>query len=113
MAGIWDIVENPTGETERINVSAVHTEILAVGLTVHDKATALSKLESVLGRDLTGDAGTVGTEKGDLNAIADAISSGTVEDRLVYAAKLHSMLNAAELSLTDEAEFRTTLGITV
>lgn len=111
MAGLWNLVVG-TSE-ERINVSLLMTETMAIGLDIKTKQQAQATLEASLGRALTGSAGTLGTELGDLNKIADTFLAGAVQSKLVYAHKLEWAVNAAELNLTDEATFRSVLGIVV
>ncbi len=115
MAGLWDITwgDPDALDQERVNVSLVETELTGVALGVRTKAAALATIEASLGRSLTGTVGTLGTELGDLDQLADDFSQGATQSRLVLAHKSGFALNAAELNLIDEATFRSVLGITV
>jgi phage-related protein len=106
MAGIWEIVQGDTGEgAPRLNVSLVRTELTGLALGVRTRPQAKLNLEAKLGRVL--DA----AETTDLNALADEFETGNIQAKLVYSAKTEFALNAAELNLIDETEFRTVLGI--
>jgi hypothetical protein len=106
MAGLWDITKGDAGElVRRVNVTLLRTELTGVALSVRTRADAKTNIEGQLGRELDT------AETTDLNAIADIFETGTAEDRLVYAAKVEMTLNAAELNIINETEFRTLLGI--
>lgn len=111
MAGIWERVRGDVPEGwRRINVSFLRTELLLVGMGVRTRADAKTHIEGELGLSLSVDETT------DLDAIADEIEAGTIQSKLVYAAKMEACLNAAELrkpgvEMITETEFRTVLGI--
>jgi len=111
MAGLWDLVVGIS--EERLNVSLLMTETMAIGLDIKTKQQAQATLEASLGRAFTGSVDTLGTELGDLDEIGDIFLQGAIQSKLVYAHKLEWAVNAAELNLTDEATFRTVLGIVV
>ena len=106
MAGIWEITKGDVGEGQpRLNVSLVRTELTGLALGVRTRAQAKLNLENELGRVLSAEETT------DLDALADEFEAGTIQSKLVYSAKTEFALNAAELDLIDETEFRTVLGI--
>jgi len=107
MAGIWErVTVDPTDEAQlRLNVSLLETELTGVALGIRTRAAAKANLEAELGQALSG------AEATDLAAIADEFDAGTTQQRLVYAHKIKFVLNAAELQLIDETEFRAVLGI--
>ena len=106
MAGIWEIVKGDAGElVRRLNVSLLQTELMGVALGVRTRADAKTNLEVGLHRAL--DA----AETTDLVAMADEYETGTIQNKLVYNEKAKFALNAAELTLISETEFRTVLGI--
>lgn len=112
MSGLWDLT-TITGDEfqERLNVSLLRTELTAIALDVKTKAAAQATLEASLGRPFTGNVATVGTELGDLTKLSDDFATGATQSRLVLAHKIEWALNAAELQLTDEATFRSVLGL--
>lgn len=104
MAGIWPILA-PAGEGEHLNITLLRCELTGVALGVRTRADAKANIESWLGRSLTTEEIT------DLNAMADNFETGTVENRLVYNSKVEMALNASELGLITESQFRTLVGI--
>ena len=113
MAGLWDIAvgSNDPDAPPRINVSLLTTELTGIALGHRTTAEARTSLETEFGRAFTGNAGTIGTELGDLNALAAEINQGAVQSKLVYAHSMQWALNAAELQLIDETTFRAALNI--
>ena len=106
MAGLWNIVVGSAGENiRRLNVLLLRTELTGVAMGIRLRAAAKQNLETELGRVLTTD------EANDLISIANIFDAGTIQDKLVYAAKMEFAFNAAELNLIEETEFRTVLGI--
>lgn len=107
MAGLWDIVwSDPNAEFQkRLNVSLLETELTGLALGVRTRAQALTNLSTNLGRTLTT------SETNDLSNLADQFQAGSTQSKLVYFHKTQFALNAAELNLITEAEFRTVLGI--
>lgn len=105
MAGLWNLVGDRTEMAEHVNITLLRVELTGVALTVRTRAEAKANIENRLGRALSVDETT------DLTAIADNLEIGTTTDRLVYAAKLEMILNAGELGLSNETEFRSILGI--
>lgn len=106
MSGLFELVRNDGDDMqERINVSAIRTELTGVAFSLRTGAEAKTNLETVLGREF--DA----AETTDLSAISTQFNTGTTEDKLTYAAKLEYVLNGAEINLVDETEFRSVLGI--
>jgi hypothetical protein len=105
MAGIWELVEAPGELTLHINITLLRTELTGVALGVRTRADAKANLEGQLGRSLDT------AETTDLNAIADNFETGTTTDRLVYAAKVEMALNASELGIVNETQWRTLVGI--
>ena len=106
MAGIWERVVGGAEDAQRLNVSLLRTELTGVALGIRTLAEGKAALEAELGATLNT------AETTDLTAISGAIDAGTTQQRLVYAAKMEFALNAAELALIDETEFRSVLGIT-
>jgi len=106
MAGLWEIVRGDAGENvSRLNVSLIRTELTGLALGVTTRAIARDHLEAEIGRTLTSE------EMTDINALADEFETGTIQSKLVYAAKTEYALNAAELVLINETTFRSVLGI--
>jgi len=106
MAGIWEITKGDVPEgAARLNVSLLQTELMGVALGLRTRADAKANLEVGLERVL--DA----AEAADLTAMADEYDLGSPQVKLVYNEKTKFCLNAAELNLIDEADFRTALGI--
>jgi len=106
MSGLWDIARGSLeANIPRINVLLLRTELMGVALGLRTRAMAKINIESELGRALTLD------EINDLILIANQFESGSIADRLVYNIKTEFALNAAELNLIEEEEFRTVLGI--
>jgi len=101
---LWEILA-PSPEGEHMNITLLRCELVGVALGVRTRANAKTNIESWLGRVL--DAG----EATDLSAIADNFETGTVEDRLVYNSTVEMALNAAELGLINETQFRTLVSI--
>ena len=104
MAGLWTVLA-PNDEGEHMNITLLRCELTGVALGVRTRADAKANIESRLGRELTTEETT------DLTALADNFETGTVEDRLVYNSKVEMALNAAELGLITESQFRTLVGI--
>ena len=104
--GIWNRVK-PDGSEDQVllNIVLLRTELTGVALNMRTKAEVKANLESVMGEALLED------EAADLLAMATHLSTGTTEDRLVYAAKLEFALIAAASGLINETKFRTVLGI--
>ena len=105
MSGLWDITGIREENAEHMNITLLRCELTGVAMGVRTRADAKANIESWLGRVLSSG------ETVDLNAIADNFETGTVQDRLVYAAKAEMALNAAELVLINETQFRTLLDI--
>jgi hypothetical protein len=106
MAGLWDIIKGDAGETvSRVNITLLRCELVGVALGVRSRADAKANIETKLGRVLTTEEAT------DLTAIADNFETGTVQDRLVYNSTVEMALNAAELELITENQFRTLVSI--
>ena len=106
MAGLWDIVKGDAGEmVHRVNITLLRCELAGVALGVRTRSAAKANIEARLGRELVNDEIT------DLTAIADNFEIGTAQDRLVYNTKVEMTLNAAELNIINETQFRDLLGI--
>jgi len=106
MSGLFELIRSDgTDVQERINVSAVRTELTGVAFSLRTGGEAKTNLETLLGRVLDT------AETTDLTAISAQFNTGTVQDKLTYAAKLEYVLNGAEINLVDETEFRSVLGI--
>ena len=102
--GIWGILA-PTSEGEHLNVKLLRCELMGVAMGVRTRVAAKANIESWLGRSLATDETT------DLNAMADNYEIGTIQDRLVYNSTVEMALNAAELGLINESQFRTLINI--
>ena len=105
MSGIWELVKAPSELTQHINITLLRCELTGVALGVRTRADAKANIEARLGRTLDT------AETNDLVAIADNFETGTVEDRLVYNSKVEMTLNASELGLINETQFRTLMDI--
>jgi hypothetical protein len=106
MAGLWNVVKGDAGQlVKRVNITLLRCELIGVALGVRTRSAAKTNIESELGRELNTE------EAVDLTAIADNFETGTVQDRLVYNTKVEMILNAAELNLINETQFRNLLGI--
>ena len=105
MSGLWDIVGVMNELSEHVNITLLRCELTGVAMGVRTRADAKTNIETKLGRELDTNETT------DLNAVADLFETGTVQDRLVYAAKVEMTLNAAEIGLLNETQFRSLLGI--
>lgn len=106
MSGLYELIRNDGSDVqERINVSAVRTELTAFAFGLRTGAEAKASLETLLGRVLDT------AEATDLTNISTQFNTGTTEDKLTYAAKLEFVLNGSEINLVDETLFRSVLGI--
>lgn len=108
MAGLWDIVTVTGDENQqRVNISLLRDMLTGLQFGVYTGSEARATLETSLGRSFSTD------EWNDLLAINTQLGGQADKtDKLVYLHKLTLMLNSAELTLVDEAEFRSVLGIT-
>ena len=105
MSGIWELVKAPDETGAHMNITLLRCELTGVALGVRTRANAKTSIEAKLGRELDT------AETTDLTALADNFETGTVEDRLVYNSKVEMALNASELGLINETQFRTLVGI--
>ena len=105
MSGLWDIIGIRNENAEHLAIALLRTELAAVALGLQTRQNARDHIEEWFGRALDAN------ELIDLNAIADIFETGTPTDRLVYSAKVEMALNAAELTLINETQFRSILGI--
>ena len=105
MAGLWELAKAPSEGQTHMNITLLRCELVGVALGVRTRADAKANIESWLGRVLDT------AETTDLTAIADNFETGTVQDRLVYNTTVEMALNAAELGLVNETQFRSLVNI--